>query len=477
MTAPADNTSAAPALTNAELDASCRCPVACLLFSAALWLVVATVLGLIAAWQLQSPGFLAGCEWLTHGRVKPAASNALLYGFLLQASFGVALWLLCRLGRAALSGPLTLLIASKLWNLGVALGVCGILLGDNSGHPWFEMPRYAAPLLLVAYLLIGVHALLTLHARRERGLFASQWYLLLALVWFPWIYSTALWLLHVHPVRGITQSVVGWWFTGNLQFLVLVPFALACAHYLVPKLTERPLHSRDLSVFGFWTLVLLGGWCGIPAGAPVPAWFITVSIAATALTLVPALAALGNLFMTWKGRFGLVRNNPVLAFTLIGLVFFLGWSVRAALTGFRGPAEGLRFSNLGAAQEQLLIIGVVSSLLFAAIYELAPRLASHAWPCVGLPRVHFWGTLAGTVLIQLSLVVPAMQAAKGSAVGGVLALPVSMATMAGVALVAVANLAFVAHCFWLLGCHLRLRKCKEGLVALLNAPADAEVAS
>jgi len=477
MTAANDNTNCAAAPTNAELDASCRGPVAFLLISASLWLVVATVLGLIAAWQLQAPGFLAGCQWFTHGRVKPAAFNALLYGFTLQAAFAVALWLIVRLGRAALSGPFSLLIASKLWNLGVTLGVCGVLLGDNSGHEWFEMPRYAAPLLLVAYLIIGGHALVTMHARRERGLFATQWYLLLALLWFPWIYSTALWLLHVHPVRGITQSVVNWWFIGNLQLLVLVPFALACAFYIVPKLTARPLHSRDLAVFGFWTLVLLGGWCGIPAGAPIPAWFITVSIAATALTLGPALAVTGNLFMTWKGAFSRVRNNPALAFALIGLVFFLGWSLRAAFSGFRGPAEGLRFSNLATAQDQLLLAGAVSSLLFAAVYELAPRLASHAWPCAGLPRAHFWGTLAGTVLAQVSLAAPAVFAAKSSPVGGVMALPVPMLAFAGVALVGLANLAFVAHVFWLAACHFRQCRCKENVLALFKGQADAEAAS
>jgi cytochrome c oxidase cbb3-type subunit 1 len=476
MTADIASTSNASAPTNADLDASCRGPVAFLLISASLWLVAATVLGLIAAWQLHSPEFLAGCEFLTHGRVKPAASNALLYGFTLQAAFGVALWLICRLGRAPLSSPIAVFLGSKLWNVGVTLGVAGILIGDNSGYEGFEMPRYAAPLLLVAYLLIGGNALVTMHERRQRGLFASQWYLLLALLWFPWIYSTALWLLHVHPVRGITQSVVNWWFVGNLHCLVLVPFALAAAHYVVPKLTERPLHSRDLALFGFWTLVFVGGWSGIPAGAPIPAWFITVSIAAAALTLVPALAVLGNLLATWKGRFGLVRNNPALAFALIGLVFFFGWSARAALFSFRTPAEFLRFSNLSTAQNQLLLAGAVGCMLFAAIYELAPRLAGVAWPCRGMARVHFWGTLVGTVLFQVSLVVPAIRGAK-SLEGAVGALPIPVAAFAGLLVLAVGNLAFVGNVCWLIVRHTQACGCRKSVASLFQPAADPEVAS
>ena len=61
------------------------------------------------------------------------------------------------------------------------------------------MPGYASPVLFVAYTIMGVCALLTFRQRRQPALYVSQWFLLAALFWFPWIYSTAQLLLVFLP--------------------------------------------------------------------------------------------------------------------------------------------------------------------------------------------------------------------------------------------------------------------------------------
>jgi hypothetical protein len=55
----------------------------------------------------------------------------------------------------------------------------------------FEMPAWCARILFVAYLLIGVCALLTFHQREPGPLYPSQWFVVGSLFWFPWIFSTA----------------------------------------------------------------------------------------------------------------------------------------------------------------------------------------------------------------------------------------------------------------------------------------------
>src|SRR5580700_4222545 len=87
----------------AEINASCRAVVP-LFLSAAGWLIAASVLGMIATLKFHSPNLLADHPWFTYGRVHPAASSALVYGFALQAGLGVALWLVCHIGRAKLPG-------------------------------------------------------------------------------------------------------------------------------------------------------------------------------------------------------------------------------------------------------------------------------------------------------------------------------------------------------------------------------------
>ncbi|MGA2658963.1 MAG: cbb3-type cytochrome c oxidase subunit I [Verrucomicrobiota bacterium] len=281
----------------ASLDASCRLPLLVLFMSAAAWLVITSGFALIASIKFHSPAFLAGRAWLTYGRVHPAASSAFLYGFCLQSGLAVSLWLLARLGRTKLAQRWLVTLGAMFWNLGVTVGVWGVLAGDRTGFEALELPGYATPMIFVGYLLIGVWGALTFHQRRERRLYVSQWFLFAALFWFPWIYSTAQLLLLTFPVRGVMQSVIAWWYADNLRFVWLWLAGLGAVFYLVPKLTRRDLQNRNLALFAFWIILLFGSWGGIPNSAPVPAWMPALSAVGTVLTTV-ALLAVG--LSVWK---------------------------------------------------------------------------------------------------------------------------------------------------------------------------------
>ena len=102
----------------AEIDASCRFPLFVLFVHAAFWLVAASVFGLLASIKFHSPGFLSNCAWLTYGRVYPVATNALLYGFALQAGLGVSVWIIARTGWVRAVQPGIIAVGGLLWNLG-----------------------------------------------------------------------------------------------------------------------------------------------------------------------------------------------------------------------------------------------------------------------------------------------------------------------------------------------------------------------
>jgi len=193
-------------LAPSEIDRSCRVPLLFLFVGGALWLVLGSGFGLIASIKFHSPAFLADWACLTYGRVHPVSSNALVYGFSLQAGLGVGLWLLARLGRTLLAQPLLVVAGAIIYNLGVGSGIWGIVAGESTGFEHLEMPRYGAVLVFLGYLLIGMAAVITFHQRRQPGLYCSQWFLLTALFWFPWIYSTANLLLVAFPVRGLPRQ-------------------------------------------------------------------------------------------------------------------------------------------------------------------------------------------------------------------------------------------------------------------------------
>src|SRR5208337_4168695 len=178
-------------MTSAQIDASCRVPLLLLFLSAAVWLVLGSMLALVASLKFHAPNLLAGAAWLTYGRLHPAWWNALLYGFCVQAGLGAGLWMLARLGGAKLLLDWLATAGAVLWNFGLTVGVLGILRGHSTGYESFELPSYSAAILFIAYLVIGAAGLINFHGRRQLALFVSQWFVFTALFWFPWIYSTA----------------------------------------------------------------------------------------------------------------------------------------------------------------------------------------------------------------------------------------------------------------------------------------------
>jgi cytochrome c oxidase cbb3-type subunit 1 len=445
--------------TAVEIDASCRWPLLLLFTSSILWLVFGTVLALIAAIKLHKADFLADHAWLTLGRIRPAAMNASLYGFASQAGIGVMLWLMCRLGRVKLYFQWPLLVAWKLWNVAVTIGVIALLLGASTGFEWLEMPRYAAGILFVAYAMIGLCTVATFTLRRQVELYPSQWYLLAAIFWFPWIYSAANYLLVLDPVRGTMQATVNAWFTGNFAGLWLTPIALAGIFYFLPRLTGQPLHSRELAAFGFWTLAFFTNFSGLTGliGGPVPRWMPAVSTAATVCLLV-AVASNGlNWHLTCAAgctakNCDAWKKDSILVFILFGALAYLLNGAASAVMAVPQVASVTNFTYAVVAKSHLFLHGFVGMVLFGCLYYIVPRLTQVSWPNEKWIRVHLLCSIVGVTLLFLGLglggvlqglklsqvSVPFMDVVRGT-------VPFVGLSTLGVLLLLVGQLAFVAN--------------------------------
>ena len=389
-------------LSTARIDASCRAPLLALFGGAALWLIAGLVLALIASIKFHAPDFLANCPLLTYGRVQPAANDAILYGFAIPAALGVVLWIFARLSHAELVLPLVPLVAANIWHVGVLLGTIGILAGDSTGFLWLEVPRFASPLLLAAFVLIAVSAVATFGQRQERELYPSHWFLLAALLWFPWIYSTANLFLIGWPVRGVAQAVIDWWFTNNLIFVWLALVGLGIAFYFLPKLGGRPLESRLYAQFAFWTLILFGTWVGIPQAAPVPAWLPALSAVASALLIIP-LIALGIIFVrTVCGANVTCKGGPYCYVKFGTAAFFLSVLLLIAL-GCPHMSRITEFTWFGSAQVLWQIFGFFAIIVLGGAYEVLPRIMGFALPFPKFVRLQHWLFMGGALLLLLSL--------------------------------------------------------------------------
>ena len=381
---------------DAVAEASCRLPVLFLTFSSAAWLAAGAVLALLASIQLYSPTFMEGCPWVTYGRLRPAAVNALVYGFALQASFALAFWLIVRLGRVTLDAPLVVTAAGKTWNLAVTVGVLGILAGDGTGFELLEFPRYAALGLFASYACLAGWAIVTLHQRTERSLYVSLLFVLAGLLWFPWILSTAHGFVIGWRPPGVVPAVVAGWFVQNLLQIVLTGSAFAVLFYFVPKTVNRPLVDKNFAQSGFWLLLLVGGWGGLSQIPSVPAWIPAVSGAANYLVIVPVLVLLACLWQTASGRIADAwKASATFRFLLAATLVLVFITVRGALLG----GSITQFTFCAAARTEIVVLGVFGLAALGALHHLAARLTTGAddLPSEGLTVLAFWAAVLGVL--------------------------------------------------------------------------------
>jgi cytochrome c oxidase cbb3-type subunit 1 len=396
----------------ADIDRSLRHPVMYFLTSGAAWLVVAVFLGVISSAKVGTPGFLGGCAWLSYGRVFPAHVNALVYGWGMQAAFAVMLWLTARVSRKECTSVATVLTAGHVWNLGVALGIVGILSGNGTGMPWLEFPVFAWPLLLVSYLAITAGAFIQVRVRPAGRVPVAQWYILAALIWFPWIFITANTLLHCLPGHPVMGAAINAWYKSALLFLFFAPVAFGAAYALVTQVTGRHVFSDALAKLGFWSLAIIAPWAGMQrlAGAPLPYFLPYVGAAATALMFIPACAAVTNTIHTaWPDR-ATWTTSPALRFTIAGMIVVALLAVASVWLNLPDSTLTLtQFSLAGYGFDILAIYGFFSFVMFGAAYFIVPRVTNREWLSTRLVGIHFLFSIYGMVTILLVAIIGGLQ--------------------------------------------------------------------
>jgi cytochrome c oxidase cbb3-type subunit I len=441
-----------------EIDASAKWPVLVFFGSALFWLLVGGALQLIAAIQLHTPTFLADCAWFTYGRLVPAASNALVYGWGMNAAFAFALWLMARLSATTLRHGGWLFVAAKFWNVGLTLGVLGILGGYSTSYELLEMPRFVPLIMLAGYALIGVWAVTTFSIRNTENVFASQWYLFGAAFWFPWLYSIAQVMLLKAPVRGVLQPVVNAWYVHGLYGLWFVPIALAAAYYFVPKILGKPIANYYLSPLGFWWLAITTAFAGGSRliGAPVPVWIPTLGTVANFLLVVPVVLISLNLFGTMSGRYSALGGSVTLRFILLSMAGFVLASGLNLAFSLRGFAEIAQFTLLAELRDWVILYACFSTAMFGAAYFMLPRLTEREWRSAALVKAHLGATLLGVALMIVGLGAAGWQQGQmlhdaARSFGDINQALTTWFTVrtAGFGLLLVGHLAFLINFFWI----------------------------
>ena len=383
-----------------RVEASLRGPFLLFFVSAVIWLLAASVLGVIAALGLgSSVGVLRDCAWFTPGRIAAAQQDLFIYGWGFNAFFALNLWLLAQLGRFEFRNGWLAQLGGAAWNLALTYGVVRVFAGDMTGYRLLDFPREVGPVLAVAFLLAGFWPIVAFARRPSGHTFASQWFVVGASFAFPLVYLLAQLLVLWQPASGVVQALAHSWFVANLLQLWFGASALAAIYYFLPKVLERTLTGYYLAPVAFWTFFLFAGWTGPAAlvGSPVPLWLQSTGVVAAAMMIIPVIIVAINVHGTLCSQGGWARawNDTTLRFVSFGAVAFTLAGVLGGVFAFRSMSALVRFTSFATGLEQLLVYGCASMVVFGASYFILPRLTGALWPSAKLVHVHFWATALG----------------------------------------------------------------------------------
>jgi cytochrome c oxidase cbb3-type subunit I len=437
----------------ARADQSTSLVVGICLTLAVVWLVLASLAGLISSIKLHAPDWWVQHEWLTFGRIRPVHLNLVAYGWCSLAGIGVSLWLIPRLLKTELVGAKYAILGGALWSIGVFAGSIAIFMGFSDGLEWLEYPWKIDILLFVGGALVGFPLWLTLMKRKVAHLYVSVWYIAAGLLWFPVLFLVANWPnLHF----GVQQATMNWWFAHNVLGLWFTPIGLAAAYYFIPKVLGKPIYSYNLSLVGFWSLAFfysqVGGHHLI--GGPVPSWLITISIVQSMMMVIPVFAVAVNQHMTVLGNFRALIYSPTLRFIVLGTMMYTAASVQGSLEALRAVNTITHFTHYTVAHAHLGLYGFFTMVMFGSIYFIMPRVMNWEWPFPKLISLHFWLVLIGFAIYFIGLSIGgwlqglAMLDEKLPFMESVaLTLPYLKARSIGGGLMTLGHLVFAAHFF------------------------------
>ncbi len=224
--------------------------------TSAVWMIVATFMGLTGATELIAPDLTKNIAWLVFGRVRPIHVNLVLFGFVTPALLGAAFYYVPRLLRAPLySEPLGVATVAA-WNLSLVLTVVTLSLGYSQGREYAEMVWIVDVLVVGAFLLVFLNLILTVRNRTEPILYVSVWYVCAGVILTAATFSlgNVIWQPDTGALAGIPDAILLWFYGHNVFGLLLTPLAAGVAYCRLSRAKSRL--SAEPVQSGKWSALL-----------------------------------------------------------------------------------------------------------------------------------------------------------------------------------------------------------------------------
>lgn len=344
------------------------------------WAIFAPFIGILLSLKFNYPNFLSN-EFLHFGRLRPVHVNGVIFGVFSTLFLGLVYYMVPRLTgirmvKEAWSKP-----ALWLWNLSLAAGFAGILLGYNKGLEVDELPGVFAAGLVIALLIVTYQVFMTIARRKEQKIFVSLWYIIAALIWTDLNLTFGNFIIpYIMP--GVSNAALHGLFLHYVVGLWITPAGVAIIYYFLPAAAKSPLYSHKLSLIGFWTLAFFYPFVGIHHYllSPIPGWTQTVAIFASMMLIIPVWTVVVNFFGTLKGGKWLTFQTDFTVKLLIfgAALYFIG-STQGSVQALRSLQVPTHFTDFVIAHSHATVFGGYVIFVLAACYHAWPRVAGGAF--------------------------------------------------------------------------------------------------
>ncbi len=370
---------------------------------ASYWLVFGSILGEYLGIRFAFPDFGVH-PWLSFGRLRPAHTNVVFWGWASLGMIALALYVVPRTSQRKLYNERLAWVSLGMINISVFAGVVLLMNGvSNGGQEYREFIWPVMGLFVVALLLLTYTLFQTVAKRIIPEIYISNWYIMAAFLWTIVLAVTAYLPWYQY---GLSETVIQGYYMHMGVGMWFTPMVLGLTYYFLPKLLNKPIYSYSLGVLAFWTQMVFYSLIGAHhfVFSPIPWWLQTVAIIFSVGMFIPLVAGTGNFLLTMRGSEGTIARSYSLPFIFVGVIFYFLASGQGTFEAFRSLNRIWHFTNFTIAHSHMTMYGFVSFLIWGGTYGLLPRLTGRE-PRHVLVGVHFWFALVGILIYGFSLMI------------------------------------------------------------------------
>ncbi|WP_160011167.1 cytochrome-c oxidase, cbb3-type subunit I [Rhizobium sp. 18055] len=379
-----------------------------------LWAIFGMFVGVWAAAQLAWPSLNFDTSWASFGRIRPAHTTGVIFGFGGNALLTTSFHVVQRTSRARLADQFSPWFVLLGFNLFCLIAVSGYFLGVTQSKEYAEAEWYADIWLVIVWVTYFFLYVRTLARRKEPHIYVANWYYLAFIIVVAILHivnnlAVPISLGHAKSYTiwaGVQDSMVQWWYGHNAVAFFLTAGFLAMLYYYLPKRAERPIFSYRLSILSFWGITFFYMWAGSHHlhYTALPHWVQNLGMTFSVMLLVPSWASAGNALLTLNGAWHKVRDDATLRFMMMAAFFYGLSTFEGSFLAIRPVNSLSHYTDWTVGHVHAGALGWVAMITFGALYTLVPSIwKRERMYSAALVEVHFWLALIGTLIYVFAM--------------------------------------------------------------------------